>query len=306
MEITLLQQLLLLMGNFGIGVTLGLIVVYIVFKFFIPSYFSEKGKNLATKEDIASITDKVESVKTDYAKVIEELRSGYQLKLASTEREKTTKKEVYLQAVEAITRTQNIISSFANLNIDEQTLTSNMILDSGLIAKIQVVGTEETVKATSYYMSAIGTAILELMLDRTSLIGRKHSIEIAEEYRVKSSNEVERYISIMKNINLEGNQDKRLWDTINNNIDFESKQRDKYANEISELWKLQNTEHLVFTKKCMDMFFEISKLLPPIVLLIRKELDLEISNDAYLKIFMDNINKGKVIFDDFLSNIKNA
>ena len=192
MEITLLQQLLSLIGNFGVGVTLGVIVVYLVSKFFIPSYFSEKGKNLATKEDVASITDKVESVKTDYAKVIEELRSGHQLKLASTEREKTTKKEVYLQAVEAITRIQNIISSFSNLNIDDQTLTSNMILDSGLIAKIQVVGTEETVKATSLFMSAIGTAILELMLERTNLIGRKHSIELAEEYRVKSSNEIER------------------------------------------------------------------------------------------------------------------
>ena len=301
-----MQQLLLLIGNFGVGVTLGLIVVYLVFKFFIPSYFSEKGKNLATKEDIASITDKVESVKTDYAKVIEELRSDHQLKLAATEREKTTKKEVYLQAVEAITRIQNIISSFSNLNIDEQTLTSNMILDSGLIAKIQVVGTEETVKATSLFMSAIGTAILELMLERSSLIGRKHSIELAEEYRVKSSNEIERYISIMKNINLEGNQDKRLWGTINNNIDFESKQRDKYANEISDLWKLQNSEHLVFTQKCMDRFFEISKLLPPIVLSVRNELDLEISNDAYLEIFMENINKGKAVFDDFLTNIKNA
>ena len=47
------------MGNFGVGVTLGVIVVYLVSKFFLPSYFSEKGKNLATKEDVASITDKV-------------------------------------------------------------------------------------------------------------------------------------------------------------------------------------------------------------------------------------------------------
>ena len=56
----------------------------------------------------------------------------------------------------------------------------------------------------------------------------------------------------------------------------------------------------------MDSFFEVSKLLPPIVLSVRNELDLEISNDAYLEIFMENINKGKAVFDDFLANIKNA
>ncbi len=93
MESTLMQQLLSFMGNFGVGVTFGVIVVYLVSKFLLPSYFSEKGKNLATKEDIASITDKVESVKIDYAKVIEELRSGHQLKRAATDREKIIKKK---------------------------------------------------------------------------------------------------------------------------------------------------------------------------------------------------------------------
>lgn len=33
---------------------------------FLISYFQQKGKNLATKEDVAEITSKIESVKTDY------------------------------------------------------------------------------------------------------------------------------------------------------------------------------------------------------------------------------------------------
>ena len=39
----------------------------------IKSYYSEKGKNLATKEDIKDITDKMESVKLDYLRRIETL-----------------------------------------------------------------------------------------------------------------------------------------------------------------------------------------------------------------------------------------
>ena len=49
-----------------------LIVVIVGIGFFIknyfPSYFNEKGKNLATKEDIAEITNRIESVKSSYEK----------------------------------------------------------------------------------------------------------------------------------------------------------------------------------------------------------------------------------------------
>ncbi len=44
-----------------------LIIIAVAFKVFFTSYVSEKGKNLATKEDIAEITDKVEKVRLQYA-----------------------------------------------------------------------------------------------------------------------------------------------------------------------------------------------------------------------------------------------
>lgn len=42
---------------------------------YLPKYFEEKGKNLATKEDIGAITDEVEKVKIQYSKDIEILKS---------------------------------------------------------------------------------------------------------------------------------------------------------------------------------------------------------------------------------------
>src|SRR5476649_1844365 len=44
------------------------LVVGWLLKSFMPSYLSQKGKNLATKEDIAEITAKIEGVKTDLRK----------------------------------------------------------------------------------------------------------------------------------------------------------------------------------------------------------------------------------------------
>jgi len=303
MDLAELERIMSLLGSLGLGAAIGAGIVFMLLKSFLPSYLSEKGKNLATKEDVASITDKVESVKTDYAKVLEEIRSNNQLKLAEIEREKNIKKEVYLQAVEALTRAQNIVGTLSNLNTDDQKIASGMANDSGLIAKVQIVGSEKTVKAITTIMAAIGTAIMELMLERGVLIKRKNTIEMLEGFRSKIQSEIERYISIMKNLNLEGNQDKRLWDTINNNIQFETQQRDKYAKEVNDLWNIQNREHLQFTQKCMSRFFEITALLPGAVLAVREELNLTISDEAYLDIFNENIKQGKRVFGDFFRKI---
>ncbi|HXU28157.1 MAG TPA: hypothetical protein VN698_13080 [Bacteroidia bacterium] len=45
---------------------------------FFKSYFQEKGKNLATKEDIEEITTKVEGIKTEFIKETEKLKTDLQ------------------------------------------------------------------------------------------------------------------------------------------------------------------------------------------------------------------------------------
>jgi len=73
-------MLLLLLGG----------VVILVWRSFFSGYGSQKGKNLATKEDIDAITDKIENVKLLYAKqhgeFLEGLRSKQQLRMAALEK----------------------------------------------------------------------------------------------------------------------------------------------------------------------------------------------------------------------------
>ena len=47
------------------------IILLALYWLFIKSYTAEKGKNLATKEDIKEITDKIEAVKLEYFKKLE-------------------------------------------------------------------------------------------------------------------------------------------------------------------------------------------------------------------------------------------
>ncbi|MNR67584.1 hypothetical protein D3C85_1916680 [compost metagenome] len=53
----------------------------------------------------------------------------------------------------------------------------------------------------------------------------------------------------------------------------------------------------------MDNFFEVSALLPPIILAVRNELEMEISPEDYLDIFNDNLDRGRVVFDEFFAKV---
>ena len=67
MEWLILVVQLIILAGFG--------ALALFAKNYLPSYTKEKGKNLATKEDIEQITDKIESVKTEYARQLEDIKS---------------------------------------------------------------------------------------------------------------------------------------------------------------------------------------------------------------------------------------
>jgi hypothetical protein len=50
-----------------------LVLLFLFLKFSIPSYASEKGKNLATKQDIGEITNEIEKARSEHTARLQEL-----------------------------------------------------------------------------------------------------------------------------------------------------------------------------------------------------------------------------------------
>ena len=65
---------------------IGLAAAALFIKHYVPSYMTEKGKNLATKEDIEDITHKVESIKQMHARRLELVRSSLAISAKRKER----------------------------------------------------------------------------------------------------------------------------------------------------------------------------------------------------------------------------
>jgi hypothetical protein len=72
-----------LLSAAAIGGVIASSIIGAMLKFLLPGYLGEKGKNLATKEDIEHITDKIEAVKTQYALLVEAAKVDNQLRVAA-------------------------------------------------------------------------------------------------------------------------------------------------------------------------------------------------------------------------------
>lgn len=95
MTIDELKLLLTYVGAFGIGGVIFLGVAWLFLRSYLPSYFSKKAENLATREDIAAITHQIESVKTQYAVLIEETKAKHQLRMAALDRRLQVHQEAF-------------------------------------------------------------------------------------------------------------------------------------------------------------------------------------------------------------------
>lgn len=110
MSIEEIEKLLAYAGAFGVGGILFGAIVFYLLKSYIPSYLNEKAKNLATREDVAQITDEIERVKTQYSFLVEELKAKHQLRLAAVERRLQAHQEAFAlwRELVANTHTENI------------------------------------------------------------------------------------------------------------------------------------------------------------------------------------------------------
>lgn len=216
------------------------------------------------------------------------------------EREMSLRRDVYLKATEAITKGQNFLIRLANLDIPSQAFDDDYREDAASLAKIHIVATNETVQAVLTYSQYFRNAFLELSLKRVSLLARKNRIEVLDSFIEQTAQKGKYYLEQIGVKVLEGTIDERVWKILNDNFQFESEQQDKYEKERQQLTAIQQKEQMEFFKLCMERFFSISEYLPLAVIAVRNELELSFDEEAYLGLYKENLEKSRIVFNNFL------
>ena len=85
------------------------------------------------------------------------------------ERHMQLRREVFLGTVEAMTRLSGQLSHAGNPDYDGIRLVAEMTADIATISKIQVVGSDATIAATTAFSTKCGTCFLQMMMKRNGV-----------------------------------------------------------------------------------------------------------------------------------------
>lgn len=224
--------------------------------------------------------------------------------MRSRERELSLRKDIYLAAAEAISAGLIAIGRFANLDIPHEKLTEAYLDKSPSIAKVHVIAKEQTAKAVVNFIGEMSAVYLRLFAKRYPLVVENVELGVLKKQMDSFAKKRDRMVELMTQFNLDGKVDKRQWDVINNNFQFESDRVaeaiKQYATHAATLYANQ----IGYMKECIVESNRLSRLLVPVLIAVRTELELPINETAYMEVIEESIRKQEASLKEFLQDVQ--
>lgn len=249
-----------------------------------------------------SLAGVVISNRANDKRLMRQLEHDRQLK--AKERELSVKKEVYLAAAEAISAGITMIGTYSNLDKSPDEVMSNYSPKAPAIYKVHVIAEADTLNALVDLNAELVAGILQLSARRNVLLNLKREIDDLEEKRQSSIAELNRYRSLIDQQNIEGVTDNRKWEVLQDYYKDEKERFFQITTEKTALVARLRQDHFPFAKACTQEALKINKLLVPLVLAIRRELELPVHKERYMAIADQNLKRMEQEFSKFVGPIE--
>lgn len=215
------------------------------------------------------------------------------------EREMDLRKEIFLDATDAMTTGVYSIMNFADLELSNVEITKKYIEKAPALAKINVIANMETIKNIANFSSELSALFLKYFSKRSVLVENYKSIIFWDKEIEKIRSEKSNLLEQMKQYNLEGLNDISKWNIYQRNYDFAEAARKKLQDTIDELSSEIRPKQIILMRECMDDVMKLAEVQALILASVRKELELGFDKNMYANILNSAIEKSKVTFDKY-------
>lgn len=222
--------------------------------------------------------------------------------LKNRERELSLRKDIYLAATEAVAAGLSATARFADLSIPHDKLIERYIEKSSAIAKVHVIAREDTIKALANLISELGATYLRLIVKRYPLIAQRQRLELILGQVNSFGKERDRMLELIKQFNIDGTNDKRRWEVIQNAFDFEQNRIAKALEEHKAISEDLRVKQLQYLRECFSENTKLNHLMVPALVAIRGELELPVDETTYRQVMEENLRKQEESLVDFLQN----
>jgi hypothetical protein len=223
--------------------------------------------------------------------------------LKNREREMTFRKDTYAAAAEAIAASMSVLSKLSELSFSLKEVSATYLDTSPILAKVNLVAGEDTIRALANFGTEFARAFLRLAQQRMvlSILQEQIAVKVALVKDFEKTRDA--MIELMRHHNIEGTQDVRRFEAIQKNFEFEAGRIATTHQEILQMTAELYAKHGPFAKQCFVESNNISRLLVPLLVAARMELELSFSKEKYAEILHQTYSNLEGNLDEFLQNI---
>jgi hypothetical protein len=207
--------------------------------------------------------------------------------LRKADREIELRKDVYLSVAEAASAGFHMISRLSNLQVTLDTTSAGYLAKAPAIAKLNIIANEITLGAVVKATTEMATAILRISTKRIPLEAKLLQLTAMDAQILASASERARWIEEMKQQNLDVSKDKRRWDIIKSNFDFEQKQNSDMSGEREIFARNFSIQQLDFAEECFAETCGLIEVFVRALAAMRAELGVPTDDVLYSQIFIN-------------------
>jgi len=138
------------------------------------------------------------------------------------------RQEVYLPGAEAINAAYSSVGTLVNPNVPDSEVAEKFSKANTYLSKISLIGSTQTHRAASKLNNVLHQHLMKIMGERLPIMALHAKINNCKELINRSSNEKDRFIAIMKEINLRGPSDPGQMDRLQQLFNTEQAHFDKH------------------------------------------------------------------------------
>jgi hypothetical protein len=140
------------------------------------------------------------------------------------------------------------------------------------------------------------------MIDVMPISEQRNQINIINEHYNDTQAEIKRILAKMSRQNESGSPDVRIFKALDSSFKFQQKRAKELTNERNGCWKKINEDTKKFVLKLMEEIQAITILQAPVMVSIRKELDIDTNIESYRELIDSSTARVKKQLDNLLDS----
>lgn len=222
------------------------------------------------------------------------------------ERKANLRREVYLLAAEELVKANNHLAKLPQLDISKSNPSDGLQGFFTSAAKLQLVSEPKTSLLVGELVTTYGELMLKILSKIHPIQELRIGIAIRDDHYGRAQAEVSRILAAMTQFNESAQTDAAAFAALQQSFEFHQGQAAQMASEREDLWKQHNSLHITFVKELMVEMKLIGERQVPVMVEIRRELDLTGDSAEFLQQMRNQWKRISTQLDAVLDELETA